>query len=138
MRYLTLVISAALLTGCGTPPDQPHYRTTPADFIAEYMRNHYTTLKKYRGKRIRFDGILKSKVGEDIDNGIFALEFYGMDDAKAYESGMRLFFVDPSDPQTLDDFFIYKQGMEISVMCTLDTSGNTPIVNGCRFIDDLK
>ncbi|MCA9394231.1 MAG: hypothetical protein KC900_08515 [Candidatus Omnitrophica bacterium] len=136
LRYC-LILTLLTLTACASDPNKPHYRMSPEAFIDEYMKNHYTAIKKFSGKRIRFDGILKRKVGEDID-GIFAVEFYGMDDAQAYESGMRLFFLDPSYPENLSDFFIYQPGMEISLMCTLDSASNTPIVNGCRFISDLK
>ncbi len=137
MKAFIFSLILAVLAGCGTPPHKAHYRMSPEEFVDEYMRNQYTAIKKFSGKRIRFDGILKRKVGEDVD-GIFALEFYGMDDAQAYESGMRLFFLDPSDSVSLSDFFVYQPGMEISVMCTLDSSSTTPMVNGCRFINDLK
>lgn len=134
---IPIIIILFALMGCETDPNKPHHRTTPEKFIQEYMKNNYTAIKKYGGKRIRFDGILKRKVGEDIE-GIFALELYGMDDAKAYESGLRLFFLDPSHPKTLSDFFILQQGMEISIMCHMDTASQTPILNSCQFIDDLE
>lgn len=137
MLRLSLILIMVALAGCGSDPNRPHYRMSPEAFIDEYMKNHYTAIKKFGGKNIRFDGILKRKVGQDIE-GILAVEFYGMDDAQAYESGMRLFFLDPSIPQNVSDFSIYQPGMEISLMCTLDASDKTPIVNGCRFINDLK
>ncbi|MBZ0165235.1 MAG: hypothetical protein K8I00_00410, partial [Candidatus Omnitrophica bacterium] len=84
MKWCIYSTILCTLFGCGTSSNQVKYRMTPEAFVKEYMRNQYTAVKKFGGKKIRFDGILKNKVGEDIE-GIFAVEFYGMDNAQAYE-----------------------------------------------------